>query len=85
MRNVILIFCVLAKESSIFCSYPRAVAAVHTLKKGQKAAHPRSILIFKVAEFANFIKQKQFRDFDKIIAQIFQSIIHTQVIKVRTQ
>ena len=29
---------------------------LHTLKKGPKAAHPRAKMIFKIAEFANFIR-----------------------------
>ena len=62
---------------------------MHTLKKGPKAAHPRAKLILKIAEFANFIRKTQIRDFvenlNRRINQIFRSIIHTQVIKVRAQ
>ena len=62
---------------------------VHRQKREQKAAHPRAMLSFKIAEFANFMIWKQFTDvvknFSKIIFQIFPSIIHTQAIKVRAQ
>ena len=61
----------------------------HRQKREQKAARPRAMLNFKVAEFANFIMWKQFRDvvenFSKRITQIFRSIIHTRAIKVRAQ
>ena len=33
----------------------RAQITIHTLKKVPKLAHPRAKLIFKIAEFANFI------------------------------
>ena len=48
----------------------------HRQKREQKAAHPRAMLSFKTAEFANLIIWKQFKDVVENFRKI-KSLLHT--------